>query len=151
MKKNILTGFLLLIMALPGFAQPSGERVEALKVAFITRQLSLSSQEAKVFWPVYDEYQNERKRILKNRRVEKLMAVENFQDMSDAEMETTLDKMMELKMAEAELDLKYYREFKEVLPIHKVAKLYRAEKKFTRMLLKGLQNNPGRGRRQGRF
>jgi len=149
MKKNILISFLLLLMALPAWAQPSGERVEALKVAFITRQLNLNTNEAKVFWPVYDSYQEEKKEILRNQRVEKLMAVENFRDMSDEEMEKTLDKMMELKMLEAKLDLKYYDKFKKVLPIRKVAKLYRAEKKFTRMLLQGLQNNRANNGRRG--
>src|SRR5687768_4964201 len=40
---------------------PSGqERVRALKVAFITQKLNLTSEEAEKFWPIYSEYQDKR-------------------------------------------------------------------------------------------
>jgi hypothetical protein len=32
------------------------ERIRALKVAYITRELSLSEREAQVFWPVYNKH-----------------------------------------------------------------------------------------------
>ena len=40
---------------------PSGaERVQALKVAFITKALNLTSAEAEKFWPIYNEFQDKR-------------------------------------------------------------------------------------------
>ncbi len=34
------------------------EQIASFRVAFITKELSLSSKEAQLFWPVYNEYQD---------------------------------------------------------------------------------------------
>ncbi|MEP2238753.1 MAG: hypothetical protein ABJI22_10375, partial [Maribacter sp.] len=36
------------------------EKINTLKVAFITEKLSLNTKEAQDFWPVYNEYQEKR-------------------------------------------------------------------------------------------
>ena len=35
------------------------EKIEALKIAFITQKLQLTTDEAQKFWPVYNQYENE--------------------------------------------------------------------------------------------
>jgi hypothetical protein len=37
-----------------GFLQDGAQRVEALRTSFITRELSLTPDEAKTFWPLYE-------------------------------------------------------------------------------------------------
>jgi len=44
-----------------------------------------------------------------------------------------------------DLDKKYHAKFKEVLPVKKVAKLYRAEEKWKRVLLNKIKNKKGGG------
>ena len=39
------------------------DRVEAMKVAFITQRLNLSPAEAKAFWPVFNVFTDEMKKI----------------------------------------------------------------------------------------
>ena len=39
------------------------ERLEALKIAFITKELNLSPEEAQRFWPVYNNYSQELKKV----------------------------------------------------------------------------------------
>ncbi len=57
--------FLLLICfaftILIGEAQ-NGNRIEALKIAYITKRLDLSPDEAQKFWPIYNQYAEELKR-----------------------------------------------------------------------------------------
>ena len=53
------------------------EEIEAMKVGFLTKRLSLSPEEAKTFWPVYDQYQNELNKIREARRSEIKDAKEN--------------------------------------------------------------------------
>jgi len=68
MKKWI---FILLIGAAPwlvGQAQPGGggkreDAIESLKIAFITKQLSFTPEEAQRFWPVYNQYTAELKTL----------------------------------------------------------------------------------------
>ena len=42
------------------------EKMEAQKIAFITKQLELTPDEAKVFWPVYNEYDAKRLELRKS-------------------------------------------------------------------------------------
>ena len=37
----------------------SAKKLQALKIAFITQKLQLTSAEAEKFWPVYNQYDNE--------------------------------------------------------------------------------------------
>ena len=56
--------FLLLVSFtvsfLIGVAQ-NGNRLEALKIAYITKRLDLSPEEAQKFWPIYNQYAEELK------------------------------------------------------------------------------------------
>lgn len=149
-KIYILT-FFMTLLAFPLAAQ-NGQDVESVRIAFLTRRLQLTPEEAKVFWPVYDAYQAENKEIKRSLRLEKRNARESFAEMSDKEVEEVVERMVDLKRRELDVFLKYHEQFKSVLPIKKVAKLYKAEQEFTKILLKRLQNQragaPG-GRRGG--
>jgi hypothetical protein len=55
-----LLPILFLICTLNLFSQqsqdPDGSRIEALKIAYLTKKLNLSPEEAQRFWPVYNNY-----------------------------------------------------------------------------------------------
>lgn len=51
-----------LIHAQPGQGQRA-ERIEALKVAYITQVLKLTAEEAQKFWPTYNSYFEELKKV----------------------------------------------------------------------------------------
>ena len=61
MKKFLFIAVLLVSFTSSINAQPQkrGERIEALKIAYITQALKLTSEEAQVFWPVYNTYTSE--------------------------------------------------------------------------------------------
>jgi hypothetical protein len=40
----------------------NGNQIEALKIAYITKRLNLSPDEAQKFWPIYNQYAEELKR-----------------------------------------------------------------------------------------
>src|SRR4051812_21621428 len=91
------------------FAQPRGERnqerredIEAQKVAFITQKLNLTPEEAQKFWPVYNQYQDKIQELRKKRRQEGKTAKENFDALSDKELEQLIDN--DLAMKQKELD-----------------------------------------------
>ena len=63
MKKYILILFVILgsfsgIKA-QDVNESKAERIQALKIAFITQKLQLTADEAQKFWPVYNQYDNE--------------------------------------------------------------------------------------------
>lgn len=109
------------------------EKIEALRVAFITRQLNLSSEESQKFWPVYNEYQDK----LKAARRE--MKAHQASFASDKEAQEFLDAELLYKQRDVNLYKEYYEKFKKVLPVKKVAELRHAEEEFKKELLKQLQ------------
>ncbi|MFM9028225.1 MAG: hypothetical protein ACKOQ6_09530, partial [Bacteroidota bacterium] len=125
---NLIIGSLLLGVTLVS-AQPDGpprgqdnrkERIEAMKVGFLTDKLQLTPDEAKVFWPIYDQYQAELEKLRKDRRANLKNAKENLDEMTDAEVEKTVDSEIAFRQAELDLIKKYHPQFKKVLPIRKV-------------------------------
>src|SRR5438477_13202007 len=78
MKKILLIVFLALGFALKGFSQQDvtdpkdGSRLEALKIAYLTKKLDLSSEEAQRFWPVYNKYIEEIRGVRKEQKEKNL-------------------------------------------------------------------------------
>jgi hypothetical protein len=162
MKKFICTTLLILAGFFPAISQPdqdggpgippppSGkqrERIESMKIGFLTDRLNLTPEEAKAFWPVYNQYQNELEKLRKDRRAMLKNAKENSDDLSDAETEKVVDSEIAFRQNELDLVKKYNPQFKKVLPIKKVARLYRAEEEFKMELLNKLRDGKGDNRR----
>ncbi len=149
--RTLLIYLLTFVLSLGAFAQPGSrwkekqEKIEALKIAFITQELNLSPQEAQQFWPVYNQLEEELKVVRKDKwtnRIEAGMMLD-FDIMSDADIEDAL--RIEFETAERELALrkKYFDEFKKVIPLKKVALLYKAEERFKMKLLDELRKRRG--------
>lgn len=133
----------LLCLLLPAFynstlAQPADkkEKIEALKVSFITRRLNLNTREAQSFWPVYNEYLDKletarsmRSTDLKNNRIDP-------ETLSDKECENLLNNELSSIEKEIQITREYYEKFKSALSVKKVLLLYKAEDDFKRELLK---------------
>jgi hypothetical protein len=116
------------------------ERLEALKVAYLTQELSLTPEEAQQFWPLYNEMAKKMRDIRKEQRGNRMDAKENFDSMSDAELSAAIDKELAYEQQELDLKKEYNAKFKKILPIKKVAKLHASEKGFRKELLKGARD-----------
>ena len=141
MKTNI-TAILLLFITSLVFAQPQfkqkKEQIKALKIAYITEEVQLTSEESAKFWPLYNAYEDKQKDL----RHEKLRSYMDRLDggeidkMNDKEataflnqMETTEDELYQLRK-------KFISNLKGVIAPVKIIKLKKAEEEFNRKLLK---------------
>lgn len=147
MKKNML----ILVMLASGiftalnaqdrpFLDDKKEEIEAMKIGFLTKRLNLSPEEAKTFWPVYNMFANDLQALRKNRREEKRHAKDEFLNMSDKEVEKLVDGEIAFKQSELDIIKKYHAQFKQVLPMKKIAILYKSEEEFKLELLKKIQD-----------
>ena len=146
--------FLLLMLTwLPlqkGFSQQGGgdkeekaERVQAAKVAFITNRLNLTTAQAQQFWPLYNEFEEARKKIRKQLR---MLRIDNQVNTgTDEQIKADIRKFFQLRQEELELEKQYAEKFLKVLTPKQVAEYYRAEREFTKMLLKRLRGRRGGG------
>lgn len=124
------------------FIRKKKEQIKALKVAFITDELSLTSDEAAKFWPLYNAFEDKQQEIKKQKLKGYLnrMDDESFDNLSDkeatamlAQMESTEDELYQLKK-------KFVVSLKGVLPAVKILKLKKAEENFNRKLLQQYRN-----------
>lgn len=151
MKKMILTTIILLVACPIVFGQPGQgpderrERIQSLKIAYITEKLNLTPQEAQVFWPVFNEYEARRNEIEESLGRRGPETRPDIAGMSDSEVDKFITDHLNQEYKLTDLKKEYYEKLKEVLPIKKILKLFEAEESFKRMLLERLQRNQQEG------
>lgn len=97
----------------------TGSRIEALKIAYLTKKLNLSTEEAQKFWPIYNEYMGEIRKTRIDARQNK-----------EGEIPTE-EKLLNIRK-------KYNGEFNKALSSEKVNTFFKAEKEFGTVLQKEL-------------
>ncbi|QBZ98190.1 sensor of ECF-type sigma factor [Flavobacterium sangjuense] len=148
MKISKILPLLIAFISLNAFAQDGSfvrkkkEQIKALKVAFITDELSLTPDEATKFWPLFNAFEDKQQEIKKQKLKGYLnrMDDDSFDNLSEkdattmlAQMESTEDELYQLKK-------KFVSSLKGVISPVKILKLKKAEENFNRKLLQQYRN-----------
>jgi hypothetical protein len=72
---------------------------------------------------------------------------EDFESMSDVDLEKSINDELVFRQKELDLDRRYHERYKAVLSVRKLALYYRAQEGFKRELLKQIKDKGGRGPR----
>ncbi len=138
-KAIVLISIMILSLTLASAQNPNRERLEAYKIAFFTKRLNLSPQEAEKFWPVYNEFQNQKNQI----QAAKISLMKTFnqneKNLSDKQITELGNKYCEALVRESELAVTFHRKLQEILPPAKVIRVYQAENQYRIQLLNELQ------------
>jgi hypothetical protein len=137
------TLFLTVAIAL-GQGRPGMDKIKSLKVAFITERVGLTSNEATMFWPVYNEHEEALAQIRRKERVDIRSKMMDFENLSENEANRLLDQLIELEREKQELNVKFLSNIREVISPKKTFLLIKAEEDFKKRLLRQIQQ-----RRQG--
>jgi len=125
MKKILLILVMALGISVVSHAQDddgekgNGSRIEALKIAYLTKKLNLSTDEAQRFWPIYNQYMVEIRKTRMDARQNK-----------EGELPTE-EKLLNIRK-------KYNGEFNKALSTEKINTFFKAEKEFGTVLQKEL-------------
>lgn len=130
--KLISTVVLALFFVSTSFAQNKLTKEERLakRKAFITERLALTDDEAKAFWPIYEQRRLDKQEKIKPLRKANKKGRKKINEMSDEELVSMLRTTFEIRKIGLKIDEEYLDKFLRVLPPKKVAKLYHIEKKF---------------------
>ncbi len=106
----------------PGDEQEKQARLQALYVAYVTKQLDLTPDEAQKFWPIHTQFENELKSVKSS--------------------------LSELDKEQARLDIKrkYQESFTKILGSNRCERFFRMKEEFSRKLRERLQNKQQRQR-----
>ncbi len=137
--KYILVLVLAVFATKMSYAQPGKQdKIEALKVSFITEKVNLTPNEAQSFFPLYNEYNDKIKFARKNFR-QQYASVNDFK--SDKEAEEYLNAELKLRQTEVDLQKEYFDKFKKILGAKKTGLLRKAEEEFKKEIIKTIKGN----------
>ncbi len=144
MKTKILFPIIFLLVASLSFSQgfkEKREKVKALKVAYITEQLELTTDEAQKFWPIYNAFDENQSEL----RHEKMRAIldrfkpGNVEKLSEKDASNSLIQMEKIEEDLFNLKKKFIKDLQGVISAKKIIKLKKAEEDFNRELLKQMR------------
>lgn len=143
----IICGVTPLLRATDGCNQERLSQAEfrAKQKAFITEQAGLTKEEAAKFFPVYFELQNEKK-VLSD-KVWDLLRKGKDEKTTEAQYAEILDGVYNNRLASDKLEKAYYEKFKKILSYKKIYLVQKAEMRFHRELLKGMNRKGGEERK----
>ncbi len=136
MRFSILIAMLLISFAVIGQSTDDKhkERYDAQKIAYITTKLDLTADEAKLFWPIYNKYQEEFNGLRKQKD-EKPFSIE----MSNEEAQAYLDHRTKIEEQYMSIKKRYYSDLKKAVSVKKIAMLTVAEREFRNEMMSNVK------------
>ena len=126
---------LLVFSAFAGTAQDRDnhrERIKALKTAFITEGLNLSASEAQKFWPIYNSFEEERRKLYRKERAD----VEDLECLNETEAEAKLKEYVQLERQDYLLKQQYYNDLRKIFSAKRIMRLKQVEEEFNEKLMR---------------
>jgi hypothetical protein len=125
----------------PGYAQDRSadmnmqilrDKIKADKKVVVAANMQLTDAEAKAFWPIYDQYQNDLKKINERLGNAILMYVDAYKagPIADGTAKKLLDESIAIDDAEAKLRKDYAAKLIGAIPATKVARYLQIESKI---------------------
>ena len=106
------------------------QAVRADKRGLVEKNMQLTGDEAKRFWPLYDEYQTKLDRIVDRQNRAVLDYVNAESTMTDANARRLAREVLESDADEVKLRDRYFRKMQNVLPAKKAARYMQIENKL---------------------
>lgn len=128
----------------PENPQRRPEDIQSMKIAFFTEHLKLSPEESAKFWPIYNQYWEERRKIGHTRR--DLYKTIRDNKAGDAQVKELLSVMD----AERKATATYIEKFKQVIPVDKAIKVFVVDEDFKNFLLRRAASANNGGENQPR-
>ncbi|MDG2357980.1 MAG: sensor of ECF-type sigma factor [Polaribacter sp.] len=141
MKKTIIITSIFLFCVLSVFGQAKKEikeKIRTLKIAYLSNQLNLTSNEAERFWPIYNAYDKEQHLLRIKFRLEIRKAIKekgNIDMLSEEKAENLLLLKLknDKKIYESKKD--FINKIQKVISYKKIIKLQLAEIEFGRKIM----------------
>ena len=114
------------------------EKIKTDKKLFIAQNMNLTESEAKVFWPVYENYQKDLGKLVDKavKLIDNYAA--NYETMTEEAAKELIDGYLAIEGERVTLMKSFLPKFRKVLPEKKVARYYQLENKIDAVVNYGL-------------
>lgn len=146
----IISVIVMLLAGMSASAQPDRgdwkERMQSGKIAFLTMEIGLTTEEAQNFWPIYNKVSEDLDKAMYE-TFSSYMELEKAlnENKSDKEVSKCLDRYLKALESQDDIRNESVAKYKKILSDKKVAKIFIAEEKFRRQHIRMLHHGgPGR-------
>jgi hypothetical protein len=114
------------------------EKIKTDKKLFIAQNMNLTESEAKVFWPVYDNYQKDLGKLVDKtvKLIDNYAA--NYQTMTEEAAKELINGYLVIEGERVTLMKSFLPKFRKIMPEKKVARYYQLENKIDAVVNYGL-------------
>lgn len=122
-----------------GFGQrgDAREKIEAARIALITERLGLTPEQAEKFWPVYNEYDQQRRDLA--RQLQDARQQVDLDNMTEEQSRNLMDLGLRIRERQVQLERQYAQRLTDVISAQQLLSLKKAEDDFRRMILRRLE------------
>lgn len=139
--KKILISTLLIAISFISFAQNTNDQIEVLRDmaaterrALVAENMMLTEAESKIFWPLYDDYRAEARK-LGTKDIEMIQKfAENYEKMTDETASEIMNDYFTLKTEQTKLQATYRTKMVKVLPAKLVLRYMQIENKINAII-----------------
>lgn len=141
MKKLIVVICISLFFSISLQAQMSKEgrdKIKALKIAYLTEQINLTTDEAQKFWPIYNAYIKEQIKIRNNYRdtLRKNSIKNKVSSLDENEAKKLVNLKLQTDKDLYESQIKFVKKVVGIISYKKIIQLQIAEMEFGRKLMR---------------
>lgn len=122
------------------------DKLEAAKIAFITQKLDISPEQATQFWPIYNQFEEKRRKILHQLRD---LSREGKENLTDEKATQLIASKFTLQQELLNAEKEYAKKFAEILSPKQSYLLQEADRDFVRHLFR-LNRQRGKEDREDR-
>lgn len=147
MRKLVITSVLTLatvsLLAQDPGKHNENNKLAALRIAFFTERLELTTEESSTFWIRFNEYESDLKQI-KEKKKELGPHHKNIDDMSEAQIKKDIEAIREIDINEIDIRTEFILDCFSILDAQRAGKLPLLEREFRKAIVNKM-NKDGRG------
>ena len=139
--KKLLFIAMIAIMSLPTWAQSDHDYIEMERTVLQTERkavvadaMMFTDEEALVFWPLYNEFQEKLYKIKTDNVAIILDYAENFESLSDEKADELMQRAFKADQSLLKLKMSYFKRFKKIISPSKAVRYFQIENKIDAMI-----------------
>lgn len=108
------------------------EKIKALKTAYITQGLNLTSEEAQKFWPVYNEYTNKKRSLYRKEHED----IGDLECITEEQANQMLKDFVQLENQDYLLKKQFFEDLKQIFSAKRILLLEQVEDEFNEKMIR---------------
>jgi hypothetical protein len=112
--------------------------VQAERKMVVAKNMNLTEAEAEGFWGVYNDYQNDLRKVYDRRSQALQELAEHFEHLTDEKAQALLKQYLDFQEQRVKMRKSYLKKFGKVIPPKKVVRYYQIENKIDTIIDFGL-------------